>query len=115
MPSTSSAAPYAILSIKGHQVHVEPGTMLTVDRIDAGSGEPGTAVTFTDVLLARDAEGTISIGAPILEGAKVVTEVVEHPRGIKLRVFKMKPKKRYRRTRGHRADYTTLRVTSIEL
>lgn len=105
--------PYALLQIKGHQVRVSPGTVFTVDRIEGGAAEAGSSMTFGDVLLASDAQGTLHVGTPFLQGFSVVAEVVEHPRGDKLRVFKMKPKKRYRRTRGHRSDLTTLRVTAL--
>lgn len=110
MPST----PYALLQIQGHQVRVSPGSLITVDRIDGGSAAVGSSLSFSDVLLAADDAGEVRVGTPFLKGCKVVTEVVEHPRGDKIRVFKMKPKKRYRRTRGHRADLTTLRVTALE-
>ena len=108
-----AATPFAILQLSGHQYRVEPGTVFTIDRIE-GEKAAGERLTFTDILAAGDDAGNVHLGAPFLTGFKVEAEIVSHPRGEKLRVFKMKPKKRYRRTRGHRADLTTLRVTALE-
>jgi len=108
-----STSPFAILQLQGHQYRVEPGTVLTVDRLDTATATPGSTVTFTDVLFACDAAGIVHIGAPTLPGSSVKAEVIEHLRGEKLRIFKMKPKKRYRRTQGHRSELTTVRVTEL--
>lgn len=108
-----ASTPFAILQLSGHQYRVEPGTVFTVDRLE-GEKPAGESLTFTDVLFAGDADGSVHVGAPFLSGFKVVTEIVEHGRGDKIRVFKMKPKKHYRRVRGHRSDLTTLRVTALE-
>lgn len=101
---------YAIVQNGGHQVRVEPGATITVDRV---AGEAGTEVTFDKVLLvARD--GDVTTGTPFVTGAKVVGVVEDHPRGPKVRVFKSKRRKQERRTHGFRADQTRVRITSIQ-
>jgi len=70
-------------------------------------------VTFDQVLLVADGD-TIRAGTPLVSDAKVIAEVVGHGRGPKIRVFKYKNKTRSRKTRGHRQDETTLRITRIE-
>ena len=73
----------------------------------------GETVKF-DTLLVSDADGkNFQIGTPILEGTNVEAKIIEHGRGKKIRVFKMKPRKRYRKTQGHRQDYTLIEITSI--
>jgi large subunit ribosomal protein L21 len=85
------------------------GTVLNVATIDA---EPGSQVELRDVLLVSD-NGTVTIGAPNVDGAMVVAEVVEHGKGKKVINFKYKAKVRYRRKRGHRQPYTTLSIREI--
>lgn len=100
---------YAILQQGGHQYRVSPGDRLLVDRLPA---EIGSVVSLEPIVLLHDGDNaTVDAGA--LEGARVAATVVRHPRGTKLRVFKYKPKKRYRRTRGHRSDLTELRVDAL--
>ncbi len=103
---------YAIIEAQGHQYRVEPGGILEVNRLKQ---EPDQTVEFDQVLLAVDDDGTVHVGTPTLPGAKVVARVKEHFRGPKILVFKYKPRKRYRRRRGHRQDYTRLVVEAIEL
>ena len=102
---------YAIVQNGGHQVKVEPGTTVTVDRFD---GEAGSEVTFDQVLLVSK-DGDIHTGTPYVAGAKVVGVVEDHPRGPKIRVFKSKRRKQERRTHGFRADLTRVRITSIQV
>ena len=100
---------YAIVNINGIQTKVEPDALLEVPRL---TGVPGKTLTFDQVLLVADGD-TISVGRPFLEGASLTAEVVEHFRGPKLRIFKFKRRKDYRRRRGHRDERTRLRVTGI--
>ena len=101
---------YAIMMASGKQFRVEPGTVLDLDRMEV---EPGTTVVCTDkVLLVHDDNG-IKVGAPTVPGATVELEVVGHLRGDKIVVFKMKRRKRYRRTQGHRQELTRVKVKSI--
>lgn len=83
--------------------------MIDVDRLPA---EVGATVEFNDVLLVGG-NGNVSVGRPLVEGARVIAEVVEHGRDKKILVFKYKAKTRYRRRRGHRQDYTRLAVRQI--
>jgi large subunit ribosomal protein L21 len=101
---------YAIVQNGGHQVKVEPGVIVTVDR---KAGETGSEVTFNEVLLVSKDSGDIVAGAPFVEGAKVVGVVEDHVRGPKVRVFMKKRRKQMRRSHGFRADLTRIRVTSI--
>ena len=101
---------YAVVRSGGKSYRVEEGAQITVDR---RAGEAGESVTFDQVLLIADGD-TIRAGTPLVSDAKVIAEVVGHGRGPKIRVFKYKNKTRSRKTRGHRQDETTLRITRIE-
>ena len=100
---------YAILQHGGHQYRVGPGDRLLVDRL---ASEVGATVELAPVLFVSDgkegAPGTLDAS-----GATVSATVVAHRRGPKIRVFKYKPKKRNRRTVGHRSDLTELRVEAV--
>lgn len=100
---------YAVIRTGGKQYRVEPGALVRVEKLD---GEVGAAVEFADVLLAA-ADGTIRIGQPLVEGARVRGEIVEQGRSRKVLIFKKKRRKNYRRRRGHRQSVTTVRVTEI--
>ncbi|HEU4758825.1 MAG TPA: 50S ribosomal protein L21 [Dehalococcoidia bacterium] len=93
----------------GRQYRVEPDQLLDVDRLPAAVG---SLVEITDVLLLGG-NGDVKVGAPLVEGARVVAEVVEHGRDKKVLVFKYKAKTRYRRKKGHRQDYTRLAIRQI--
>jgi large subunit ribosomal protein L21 len=99
---------YAVIRTGGKQYRVEPGTLIRVEKLD---GEPGSAVEFTEVLLA--AGDAIRIGTPLVEGVTVRGEIVAQLRDKKVLIFKKKRRKNYRRRRGHRQSLTTVRVTEI--
>jgi large subunit ribosomal protein L21 len=101
----------AVVRIGGKQYRMHEGTVLNVATIDA---EPGSQVELNDVLLVSD-NGTVMIGAPNVDGAVVVADVVEHGKGKKVINFKYKAKVRYRRKRGHRQPFTTLSVREIRI
>ena len=101
---------YAIVNIHGNQTKVTPDATLELPRL---AGEPGQKVSFDQVLMVCDGD-TITIGKPYLEGASLTVEVVEHLRGPKLRVFKFKRRREYRRRIGHRDSLTRVRVTAIK-
>lgn len=103
-------AMFAIVETSGTQYKVSKGQVLEVDRIDQ---KEGAIVTFDKVLLLHDKD--TKIGTPIVPGASVSAKIVSHQRGEKIVVFKMKAKKRYRRTRGHRSDLTTIEITDIKI
>jgi large subunit ribosomal protein L21 len=100
---------YAVIETGGKQYKVEKGTSLLVDRLRAKEGEK---VALRPVLF-RDKE--VVAGAKELEKVKVEATVTEHLRGEKIKVFKYKPKKGYRRRAGHRSELTKLEVTEVKL
>ena len=101
---------YAIVHISGVQTKVTPDEVLDVPRL---AGEPGASLKFDHVLLVGDGE-KISVGQPTVKGASVSAEIVEHRRGEKIRIFKFKRRREYRRRRGHRDELTRIRVTAIK-
>ncbi len=101
---------YAIVEILGQQFKVEAGRRLFVHRMN--EAERGSEVEFDKVLLV-DKEGAVTVGAPVVEGAKVVCEVVSHLRGDKVIVFHKKRRKGYRKRNGHRQDFTELMIKEI--
>ena len=101
---------FAIVEAGGRQAKVKPGALLKVDRFDA---EPGAEVTLDRVLFIETEEGQVKTGAPYITGATVTAVVIDQVKEKKIRVFKMKRRKHYRRTKGHRTQKTQIRVTSI--
>jgi len=99
---------YAIIRSGGKQFRVEEGATLRVPSI---SKEPGEAVEL-EALVIGGGDG-LKVGAPVVSGARVTATVVEHGRGAKLIVFKKKRRKQYKRTQGHRQDYTMVKIDSI--
>jgi large subunit ribosomal protein L21 len=103
---------FAIVDAGGRQEIVQPGQVVVVDKIDA---ETGDTVTFDKVLLVENGDGSFVAGAPYLEGATVTGVVVEQGKGKKIVVFKMKRRKGYKRTKGHRSLQTRVRVDAINV
>ena len=101
---------FAIVEAGGRQEKVIPGTVVIVDRMDV---EPGAEVTFDKVLLIENEGGEIVAGRPYVAGATVTGVVEQQSQGKKIRVFKMKRRKQYRKTQGHRTQQTRVRVTGI--
>ena len=101
---------YAIISSRGRQLKVAPGGFAL---IPGTAGEPGAELTIEDVLFVEKDGGEILAGAPFVANAKVVAVVDGEARGPKIRVFKKKRRKGMRRTKGHRAVYTRVRITEI--
>ena len=100
---------YAVIETGGKQYRVAPGETLDVERLAA---EAGNSVTFERVLLVSN-EGKTSIGAPVVPKATVVASVVEHLRGEKKIAFKMKRRKGYHKTIGHRQELTVVKIKGI--
>jgi large subunit ribosomal protein L21 len=101
---------FAIIQSGGHQIKVSPGSVVEVDRIEA---EPGTQVTIDRVLFLEKDGGEVLAGAPFVANA-IVTGVVDgEARGPKIRVFKKKRRKGFRKTMGHRSTFTRIRITDI--
>ena len=102
---------YAIVEINGQQFKAEEGKKLFVNHMK--EAEAGKTVEFDKVLLV-DKEGSVQVGAPAVEGAKVVCEVVNPlVKGDKVIVFKMKRRKDYRKKNGHRAQFTQVTVKQV--
>jgi large subunit ribosomal protein L21 len=101
---------YAIISDRSSQTTVRVGDVVTCDLMDA---EPGSTITFDQVLLIGN-EGKITLGKPLVAGAKVTAEVIGMHKGKKLIIFRFKRRKNVRRKTGHRQRYTKVRITGIE-
>jgi large subunit ribosomal protein L21 len=101
---------YAIIRTGGKQYRVQKGDVVRLERLD---GAVGTSVTLDEVLLVGG-EGEARVGSPRVEGASVVGTVVEQDRDAKIRVFKYKKRKHYRRTRGHRQSFTAVRIDAVQ-
>lgn len=100
---------YAIVQSGGRQYRVQPGDQFLVERLPV---EAGQQIALEEVLLVVGDKGA-KIGTPVVKGARVVTTVVAQEKGPKIRIFKYRPKQRYRRRAGHRQAYTRLRVDEI--
>ena len=103
---------YAIIQARGRQLKVTPGAVVEVDGTPA---ETGSEFTFDQVLFVEKDAGEIVAGAPFVANAKVVGVVDGEALGPKLRVFKKKRRKGFRKTRGHRSVFTRVRITDIQL
>jgi len=100
---------FAVIKTGGKQYRVAANDVITVATL---AGEPGAAVTFDQVLMVTN-DGSTQVGAPLVEGVTVAGEVVEHTRGEKVIAFKKRRRQNSRRKRGHRQDYTVVRITEI--
>jgi large subunit ribosomal protein L21 len=103
---------YAIIQARGRQLKVAPGAIV---EIDGPPGETGSEFTFEQVLLVEKDAGDILAGAPFVANARVIGVVDGESRGPKLRVFKKKRRKGFRKTRGHRSFFTRVRITDIQV
>ncbi len=101
---------YAVIETGGKQYRVAPGDTLDIERLDAEAGKP---VTLDRVLFVAN-DGKFTIGAPTVASASVVAEVVQHLRGPKTTTFKMKRRKGYHKTIGHRQELTRIKVSEIK-
>ena len=100
---------YAIIKTGGKQYRLGIGDNLRVEKL---AGSTGDVIELPQVLLIADGDD-VKIGTPTLEGGSVKAEVIGHGRDKKIRIFKMKRRKKYRRTQGHRQAFTQLKVTEI--
>jgi large subunit ribosomal protein L21 len=103
---------YAVIRTGGKQYRVASGQVVKIERL---AGEVGDTVAFDQVLMIghEQADGEPTIGAPLIDGARVTAEVLEQGKGPKVIVFKKKRRKNYRRRRGHRQLQTVLRIRDI--
>jgi large subunit ribosomal protein L21 len=103
---------FAIVEAGGRQEKVVPGVVVVVDKLEA---DPGAEITFDRVLLVETEAGGVLAGTPYVAGATVTGVVEAQTKGKKIRVFKMKRRKQYRKTQGHRTLQTRVRISSINV
>jgi len=101
---------YAVVRTSGRQVRVQPGDLVDLDLMD---GEPGERIELAEVLMIGG--DAITVGTPLVLGARVVATIQGDTSGPKLRIFKFKRRKRYRNTKGHRQHFTRVKIDSIEV
>jgi len=101
---------YAVVRTGGKQVRVQPGDLVDLDLID---GEPGERIELAEVLMVGGE--SVTVGTPLVPGARVVATIQGDSSGPKLRIFKYKKRKRYRLTKGHRQHFTRVKIDSIEV
>ena len=99
----------AIIVTGGKQYRVEQGDIVYIEKLDV---EADSEVKF-DQVLAIGEEGSVKVGAPVVEGASVSAKVIKNGKGKKIRIFKNTPKKGYRKRQGHRQPYTKVEITAI--
>jgi large subunit ribosomal protein L21 len=102
---------HAVIMTGGKQYRVYGGQRIKLEKLP---GQPGSSVVFDQVLMISDGDNNIQLGAPCLKGAQVVAEVLDQNRHKKIRVFKFKRRKGYKRTQGHRQDYTEVLIKEIK-
>ena len=102
---------YAIVDTGGKQYKVQEGEILRVEKL---AGEVGDSISFDKILMFSDGEN-VNIGSPLLEDVAVSGHIVEQGKAKKIIVFKYKRRKRYRRKRGHRQQFTAVKVDSIKI
>jgi large subunit ribosomal protein L21 len=102
---------YAVVKTGGKEYRVSTGDLIRVEKLE---GNIGDQVSLKDVLMVSQ-EGEVQVGTPLLPNAVVTGEIVQHTRGKKVLLFKMKRRKNYRRLRGHRQTYTYIQVKDISL
>lgn len=103
---------FAIIQASGRQFRVEPGAVI---EINGHASETGVELTFDQVLLVGQSASDLTTGAPFVTGAKVLGVVDSMGKTAKIRVFKKKRRKQYRRTKGHRSLITRVRITDIQV
>lgn len=102
---------YAIVKTGGKQYQVSSGDQLMVEKLD---GNIGDSIELDEVLLVADGE-SVTIGKPVVEGAKVTATITEQGKHRKIKVFKKKRRKGYRLMKGHRQQFTALKVSDITI
>ena len=107
--SLHSRGMFAVVTIKGFQEKVAEGQKLRIPRLNE---EAGAKVVFSEVLLLSKDAG-VTVGKPTVAGASVEAKVLAHTRGDKIRVVKQRRRKRYRRVKGHRQEYTEIEIVKI--
>lgn len=111
LESPGAMEPFAIVDIAGFQEKVKKGMKLRVPHLP---GDAGASVPFAKVFLLVKGDEDIQIGKPTIAGVVVEAKILAHGKGDKIRVAKMRRRKRYRRVKGHRQQYTEIEVTDIK-
>ena len=102
---------YAVIKTGGKQYRVSSGEKVKVEQLAA---DIGSQITIDQVLMVADGD-KISIGKPLVDGAKVQATVVNHGRGDKVKIFKLRRRKHFKKQQGHRQNYTEIQVDQISL
>ena len=102
---------YAVVKTGGKEYRISPGDLIRVEKVE---GRVGDRVTMEDILMVSH-EGQVRIGNPLLANAVITGEIVQQVKGKKVLTYKMKRRKNYRRTKGHRQTYTYIKVNDISL
>ena len=100
---------YAVVKTGGKQYRVTAGEKLKIEQIPA---EVGSEIVLDQILLVADGE-TVTVGTPLVSGAQIKAKVVSQGRGEKVRIFKMRRRKHYRKSQGHRQNYTEIEILGI--
>ncbi len=100
---------YAVIETGGKQYRVQEGDEFRVEKLD---GQVGDNIVFDKVLVVSDDNG-VKVGKPVIEGAKVEAEILDNGKAKKVIAFKYKPKKGYRKKKGHRQPFTKVKINSI--
>ena|ERR1700741_1106411 len=100
---------YAVIKSGGKQYRVESGKQV---RVEALAADVGSAIAFEEVLLVGSGD-SVKVGAPLVSGAQVKATVVAHGRGDKVKIFKLRRRKHYQKSQGHRQNYTEVRIDDI--
>jgi large subunit ribosomal protein L21 len=100
---------YAVVKTGGKQYRVSAGTKIKVEQLTA---DVGSEVTLDQVLMIAE-DGNVKLGAPLVAGAAVKAKVLSQGRGDKVRIYKMRRRKHYRKSQGHRQNFTELEITGI--
>ncbi|HEY4520317.1 MAG TPA: 50S ribosomal protein L21 [Candidatus Paceibacterota bacterium] len=99
---------FAVIKTGGKQYKVQEGDILTIEKLDSNNGE----VMFDSVLLSADGD-KVTVGNPLITGAKVSAKVLKEGKGKKKMVFRYKSKTRYKKKKGHRQQFTQVQITKI--
>ncbi len=109
IPNNTGRSMYAVVKTGGKQYRVSAGEKLKIEQIPA---DVGAEIVLDQVLLVADGDA-LRMGTPLLTGAQITARVLAHGRGEKIRIFKMRRRKHYRRTQGHRQNYTEIEILGI--
>jgi large subunit ribosomal protein L21 len=101
---------HAVIKTGGKQYRVQSGDEFNVEKLN--DTDVGADITFDEILSVGDGDD-LAVGTPIVDGATVTAQIVEHGRGKKIIVFKKKRRKKYRKKKGHRQHYTRIRITDV--